>query len=135
MPSYSREDEVHFIRYGAGASGVRLGLVLGPRRAVVPAVEARRGNFVHEEPIDEHRLVDAVLRGIERGNQLAETDLWPMRIVYFDGDCPSYALYQRGASQIVCRFASGTPFTDAYEETPVEALFEATFSAKYTRGS
>lgn len=106
MPIFTTDGTRVFAAYITGQSHILLGLQFSESTAVSPVIVRKPaiGGCRHE-PLDEGRVVDAVLRGVAD----VGPDLGVSEIVYVEDDTPNYGLYVRAAADLAQRHV--TSFT------------------------
>lgn len=88
-----------------------LGLCIeGPKPASPRVVRLAASEGRPPSGIDESKLVEAVLEGVERANRLCGTTCHVVEITYVEDDSPRYSEYSILAEVIIRRVASGDPF-------------------------
>lgn len=101
MPIFTSDGTRVFAAYIAGPSHILLGLQFSGSRtdsAVIVRKPAIGG--CRRDPLDEDRVVGAVLRGVAE----VSPDLGVSEIVYVEDDSPNYGLYTRAASELARRY-------------------------------
>ena len=101
MPIFTSDGTRVFAAYITGPSHILLGLQFSDSRADSPVIVRKPaiGGCSHDQPLDEGRVVDAVLRGVAE----VSPDLGVSEIVYVEDDSPNYGLYSHAAAELAQR--------------------------------
>ena len=118
MPGFSRDNDTYFVSYVTGPSHVRLGLAFAATPAPLVIHRESRKNSCNHGPLDESRIREAVVAGVAH----AAKQLYPVKIIYLEGDSPRYELFEHCARLLARRVAAGEPFDEVAKMPPNKSL-------------
>jgi hypothetical protein len=93
MPQFSTKDGRHFVSYITGPRHVLLGVCFSDQ-PTTPTLSRQppNGDCVHGH-LDEGKILQAVLSGLETFERETGTKTWVSEIVYVENDSPYYELF------------------------------------------